>query len=80
MIEVLEIDQWAVRETEGRLFEGFRREEVKGGDAGAIQRLGIAKGYYKMVGDKDTPPIGTCWMVNVNHKAMLWKANYDTSD
>jgi len=79
-MRVLEVDQWAVRDTEGKPFTDYDRSAMASSDAGVALRVFGGHGLYREVAEDDSPSLGEAWFVNQDGLCHLWKANYDSSD
>lgn len=79
-MRVLEVDQWAVRDTEGKPFADFDRGTVTAGDAGVAMRVFGGHAMYREVLEDDYPSIGEAWFISQDGLCHLWKANFDSSD
>jgi len=89
-IKVLQVDQWTstAKNIKDFTLEDFEPRNLRktlsllcGGDAKAIQKIGIANATIREVEENSRPPIAHVWFITgPDGKLRFFKANYDCSD
>lgn len=79
--DVLEVDQWtSTGDIENYSLATFDANNINGGDADTIRRLGISYAEIITVFGDQNPSIGRVWYKEDDGKLKKYKWNYDSSD